>query len=128
MKTLTDKQFCMVTLAIHLILIIAARLMIDSYQDGFLVLAGILLVVYFAFLLWEYRGRVISKEVVWLYVIGVMIQAVLTQGFGWIGDPCYGYLGTLGFGSAIAMLFYGVGLMASCVVLLMIYIVKLIIH
>ncbi len=58
------------------------------------------------------------------YVLGVVIQAALTQCFGWIGDPYYGYLGKLGFGSGMAMLLYGVALVASCVVLLMLHVVK----
>lgn len=128
MKQLTDKQICMVTLAFHLILIIAAKVLIDDYQDGLLVFAFVGIVLYFAFLLWNYRGGVIFKDVVRIYIGGVVIQAVITAGFGWLGLPEAGYLGELGFGSDFGLLFYGVLLAASCVVLLGINIIKWIIH
>ncbi len=128
MRQLTDKQSCMVTLAIHLILIIAAKILIYSYQDGLLVFAFVLIVLYFAFLLWNYRGRVIFKDVVRIYIGGVVIQAVITAGFGWLGLPEAGYLGELGFGSDFGLLFYGVLLAVSCVLLLGISIIKWIMH
>lgn len=128
MKYLTDKQICIVTLALHLIFIIAAKILIYSYQDGLLVFAFVLIVLYFAFLLWNYRGRVIAKEAVRIYIGGVVIQAVITAGFGWLSLPEAGYLGVLGFGSDFGLLFYGVLLAASCVLLLMMHIIKWIVH
>jgi hypothetical protein len=62
----------------------------------------------------------------------VAIQGVLTAGFGWIyPHPYVTYLGDLNafdFGSGLGILFYGVGLVASCVLLLVMYIVKRILH
>ena len=128
MKHLTDKQIGIFTLAIHLIFIIAMKVLIYDYQDGLLVLAAVSLLSYFIFLLWSYRGRVIAKNVVRIYIGGVIVQAIITAGFGWLGLPAAGYLGELGMGSDFGILFYGVLLVASCVLLLLINFAKLIIH
>ena len=53
---------------------------------------------------------------------------VPTAGFGWLGLPAAGYLGELGLGSDFGILFYGMLLVASCVLLVLINIAKLIIH
>ena len=128
MKHLTDKQISIFTLAMHLIFIIAMKVLIYDYQDGLLVLTAFVLLLYFIFLLWSYRGRVIAKDVVRIYIGGVLVQAIITAGFGWLGLPAAGYLGELGLGSDFGLLFYGVLLAASCVLLLLINVVKLIIH
>ena len=129
MRKPTDKQICIFTLALHFILIIATKLLIYSYQDGLLVLTTVSLLLYFAFLFWVYRGRVIHKDVLWIYVLGVVIQALLTSGFGWVsgwlGLHKVGYLGELGFGSEFGILFYGVLLAASCILLIIINLLKL---
>ena len=128
MKYLTDKQIGIFTLAMHLIFIIAMKVLIYDYQDGLLVLAAVSLLLYFIFLLWSYRGRVIAKNVVRIYIGGVIVQAIITAGFGWLGLPAAGYLGELSLGSGFGILFYGALLVASCVLLLLINVVKLIIH
>ena len=131
-KILTDKQICIMTLALHLIFLIALKLLIYNYQDGLLVFTLIAILLYLICLLWCYRGRVISGKVVLLYILCVAIQAILTAGFGWIyPHPYVTYLGDLNafdFGSGLGILFYGVGLIASCVLLLVMYIVKRILH
>ena len=127
-KHLTDKQIGIFTLAMQLIFIIAMKVLIYDYQDGLLVLAAVSLLLYFIFLLWSYRGRVIAKNVVQIYIGGVIVQAIITAGFGWLGLPAAGYLGELGLGSDFGILFYGVLLAASSVLLVLINIVKLIIH
>ena len=99
MKYLTDKQIGIFTLAMHLIFIIAMKVLIYDYQDGLLVLAGVSLLLYFIFLLWSYRGRVVAKNVVRIYIGGVIVQAIITAGFGWLGLPAAGYLGELSLGS-----------------------------
>ena len=128
MKILTDKQICIMTLALHLIFLIALKFLIYSNQDGLLIFTLIAILVYMLCLLWCYRGRAISGKVVWLYILCVAIQAILTDGFGWIYPHPYStYLGDLNefdFGSGLGILFYGVGLVASCVLLLVMYIVK----
>lgn len=128
MRKPTDKQICIFTLALHFILIIATKLLIYSYQDGLLVLTMVALLLYFAFLLWAYRGRVIHKDVLRIYVLGVVIQALMTSGFGWVsgwlGLHEVGYLGELGFGSEFGILFYGFAMLASCGILLLIALVK----
>jgi len=124
MKYLTDKQIGIFTLAMHLIFIIAMKVLIYDYQDGLLVLAGVSLLLYFIFLLWSYRGRVVAKNVVRIYIGGVIVQAVITAGFGWLGLPAAGYLGELGLGSDFGILFYGVLLVASCVLLVLINVIK----
>ena len=128
MKILTDKQICIMTLALHLIFQIALKFLIYSNQDGLLIFTLIAILVYMLCLLWCYRGRAISGKVVWLYILCVAIQAILTAGFGWIYPHPYStYLGDLNefdFGSGLGILFYGVGLVASCVLLLVMYIVK----
>ena len=128
MKILTDKQICIMTLALHLIFLIALKFLIYSNQDGLLIFTLIAILVYMLCLLWCYRGRAISGKVVWLYILCVAIQAILTAGFGWIYPHPYStYLGDLNefdFGSGLGILFYGVGLVASCVLLLVMYIVK----
>ena len=128
MKYLTDKQIGIFTLAMHLIFIIAMKVLIYDYQDGLLVLAAVSLLLYFIFLLWSYRGRIIAKNVVRIYIGGVIAQAIITAGFGWLGLPAAGYLGELSLGSGFGILFYGALLVASCVLLLLINVVKLIIH
>ena len=132
MKILTDKQICILALALHLIFLIALKLLIYSYQDGLLIFTLIAILVYMLCLLWCYRGRAISGKVVWLYILCVAIQALLTAGFGWLyPHPYITYLGDLNefdFGSGLGLLFYGVGLAASCVLLLVMYIVKRILH
>ena len=132
MKILTDKQICILALALHLIFLIALKLLIYSYQDGLLIFTLIAILVYMLCLLWCYRGRAISGKVVWLYILCVAIQALLTAGFGWLyPHPYITYLGDLNefdFGSGLGLLFYGVGFMASCVLLLVMYIVKRILH
>ena len=116
------------TLALHLIFLIALKFLIYSNQDGLLIFTLIAILVYMLCLLWCYRGRAISGKVVWLYILCVAIQAILTAGFGWIYPHPYStYLGDLNefdFGSGLGILFYGVGLVASCVLLLVMYIVK----
>ena len=124
MKYLTDKQIGIFTLAMHLIFIIAMKVLIYDYQDGLLVLAAVSLLLYFIFLLWSYRGRIIAKNVVRIYIGGVIVQAIITAGFGWLGLPEAGYLGELGLGSDFGILFYGVLLAASCVLLLLINVIK----
>jgi len=128
MKYLTDKQIGIFTLAMHLIFIIAMKVLIYDYQDGLLVLAAVSLLLYFIFLLWSYRGRVIAKKVVRIYIGGVIVQAIITAGFGWLGLPVAGYLGELSLGGGFGILFYGALLVASCVLLLVINFAKLIIH
>ena len=132
MKILTDKQICILALALHLIFLIALKLLIYSYQDGLLIFTLIAILVYMLSLLWCYRGRAISGKVVWLYILCVAIQALLTAGFGWLyPHPYITYLGDLNefdFGSGLGLLFYGVGFMASCVLLLVMYIVKWMLH
>ena len=116
------------TLLMHLIFLIALKVLIYNYQDGLLILTFVVVLAYLIFLLWYYRGRAVSGKVVLLYMLCVTIQALLTAGFGWLyPHPYITYLGDLNefdFGSGLGLLFYGVGLAASCVVLLVIYIVK----
>ena len=132
MKILTDKQICILTLALHLIFLIALKLLIYSYQDGLLIFTLIAILVYLLCLLWCYRGRAISGKVVRLYILFVAIQALLTAGFGWLyPHPYITYLGDLNefdFGSGLGLLFYGVILMISCVILLALDIMKRIIN
>ena len=128
MKHLADKQICMMTLALHLIFLIMLKLLIYNYQDGLLVFTLFVLVLYFIFLLLYYRGRVIAKTVMAVYIFCVVIQALLTAGFGWIYPyPYISYLGDLNnldFGSGLGILFYGALLMASCVLLIAVNILK----
>ena len=128
MKHLADKQICMMTLALHLIFLIMLKLLIYNYQDGLLVFTLFVLVLYFIFLLLYYRGRVIAKTVMAVYIFCVVIQAILTAGFGWIYPyPYISYLGDLNnldFGSGLGILFYGALLMASCVLLIAVNILK----
>ena len=128
MKHLEDKQICMMTLALHLIFLIMLKLLIYNYQDGLLVFTLFVLVLYFIFLLLYYRGRVIAKTVMAVYIFCVVIQALLTAGFGWIYPyPYISYLGDLNnldFGSGLGILFYGALLMASCVLLIAVNILK----
>ena len=116
------------TLALHLIFLIMLKLLIYNYQDGLLVFTLFVLVLYFIFLLLYYRGRVIAKTVMAVYIFCVVIQALLTAGFGWIYPyPYISYLGDLNnldFGSGLGILFYGVLLMASCVLLIAVNILK----
>ena len=132
MKILTDKQICIMTLALHLIFLIALKFLIYSNQDGLLIFTLIAILVYMLCLLWCYRGRAISGKVVWLYILCVAIQAILTAGFGWIYPHPYStYLGDLNefdFGSGLGILFYGVILMISCVILLALDVMKRIIN
>lgn len=121
MKTVSEQKIIVITLVLHMLLMIAAKLFIYSYQDGFLALAMVLLFLYFVFLLWAYRGRSISKQVVLVYFIYVIIQAILSHGFGVFGN---GYFGELNLGSGFGLLFYGVLIVASCVLLIVINIVK----
>ena len=128
MKHLEDKQICMMTLALHLIFLIMLKLLIYNYQDGLLVFTLFVLVLYFIFLLLYYRGRVIAKTVMAVYIFCVVIQALLTAGFGWIYPyPYISYLGdlhNLDFGSGLGILFYGALLMASCVLLIAVNMLK----
>ncbi len=128
MKHLADKRICMMTLALHLIFLIMLKLLIYNYQDGLLVFTLFVLVLYFIFLLLYYRGRVIAKTVMAVYIFCVVIQALLTAGFGWIYPyPYISYLGDLNnldFGSGLGILFYGALLMASCVLLIAVNILK----
>ena len=116
------------TLALHLIFLIMLKLLIYNYQDGLLVFTLFVLVLYFIFLLLYYRGRVIAKTVMAVYIFCVVIQALLTAGFGWIYPyPYISYLGDLNnldFGSGLGILFYGALLMASCVLLIAVNILK----
>lgn len=121
MLRLTDKQICIFTMILHIVFVFAARILIDHYQDGFLILLIVSLIFYFIFLLWVYRGKCIHREVLAVYVVCVVIQAVLTQCFGVFG---YGYLGKLDFGSGMAVLVYGAVLVTSCVLLPVINAVK----
>ena len=127
-----DKRICMMTLALHLLLLIATKLLIYHYQDGLLIMTAVLLLLYFIFLLVIYRRRVIAKEVVLLYILCVAVQGLMTAGFGWIyPHPYITYLGDLNdfdFGSGLGILFYGAELVASCVLLVVIHIVKWIIQ
>ena len=63
-----------------------------------------------------------------VYIFCVVIQAILTAGFGWIYPyPYISYLGDLNnldFGSGVGILFYGALLMASCVLLIAVNILK----
>ena len=131
-KILTDKQICIMTLALHLIFLIALKLLIYNYQDGLLVFTLSAILLYLICLLWCYRGRVIPGKVVLLYILCVAIQAILTAGFGWIyPHPYVTYLGDLNaldFGSGLGILFYGVILMISCVILLALDVMKRIIN
>ena len=116
------------TLALHLIFLIMLKLLIYNYQDGLLVFTLFVLVLYFIFLLLYYRGRVIAKTVMAVYIFCVVIQAILTAGFGWIYPyPYISYLGDLNnldFGSGLGILFYGALLMASCVLLIAVNMLK----
>ena len=49
MKHLTDKQISIFTLAMHLIFIIAMKVLIYDYQDGLLVLTAFVLLLYLSF-------------------------------------------------------------------------------
>ena len=124
MKLFSVKQVCIITMILHLILLSAAWILIAQYQDAFLIVALILLLLYLFAVLLMFRGKCIAIEVLAVYFIGVMIQAALTQGFGFFGDPNYGFLGTLDFGSGIAMVLYGFALLISCGILLLIVLVK----
>ena len=132
MKSLSDNQICIVTVVLHLFLLISTKFLIDNYQDSLLILTLIIVLVYLIFLLWCYRGLVISGKVILLYIFCVAIQAILTAGFGWIyPHPYITYLGNLNdfdFGSGLGIVFYGAILMVSCVVLLVLDIIKRIIH
>ena len=132
MKPLSDNKICIVTGVLHLFLLIATKLLINHYQDSLLILTLIIVLVYLIFLLWCYRGRVISGKITLLYMFCVAVQAILTAGFGWIyPHPYITYLGDLNdfdFGSGLGIVFYGAILMVSCVVLFVLAIIKRIIN
>ena len=56
-KILTDKQICIMTLALHLIFLIALKLLIYNYQDGLLVFTLSAILLYLICLLLQFRNN-----------------------------------------------------------------------
>lgn len=112
MKNWLERKFTLITVFFHLLLLVVTSLTIVNYPDAMLGSAAVLLAVYFGVLLLFYRGRVIPKGPVMAYMICTLLQFVLLDRV--VPDVS---AGAVSLGSGLALVFYIIILLGTCVVL-----------
>lgn len=112
LKSWLEGKFTLLTVLFHALMLVITTVTISNYQDLFLGSVLVLMLVYFAVMLTLYRGRVIAKGPVIAYMICTLVQFVMLDRI--VPEVS---LGAVDMGSSLAVLFYILLLIASCVVL-----------
>lgn len=123
---LSDKQFFVITILLHIFFIANAVFSIRNYQDFFLVSSLVLMIIYMVAVTLIFRRRCVPNKIVESYCFMTIVQILLfacSNATG-IGSFTVLDLKTLSLGSSLALIFYGVALMISCVALLAVSFIK----
>lgn len=123
---LSDKQFFVITILLHIFFIANAVFSIRNYQDFFLVLSLVLMIIYMVAVTLIFRRRCVPNKIVESYCFMAIVQVLLfacSNATG-VGPFTVLDLKTLSLGSSLALIFYGVALMISCVALLAVSFIK----
>ena len=123
---LSDKQFFVITILLHIFFIANAVFSIRNYQDFFLVSSLVLMIIYMVAVTLIFRRRCVPNKIVESYCLMTIVQVLLfacSNATG-IGPFTVLDLKILSLGSSLALIFYGVALIISCVTLLVISSIK----
>ena len=123
---LSDKQFFVITILLHIFFIVNAVFSIRNYQDFFLVSSLVLMIIYMVAVTLIFRRRCVPNKIVESYCFMIIVQILLfacSNATG-IGPFTVLDLKILSLGSSLALIFYGVALIISCVTLLVISSIK----
>lgn len=123
---LSDKQFFVITILLHIFFIANAVFSIRNYQDFFLVSSLVLMIIYMVAVTLIFRRRCVPNKIVESYCFMTIVQILLfacSNATG-IGPFTVLDLKILSLGSSLALIFYGVALIISCVTLLVISFIK----
>ena len=112
MKNWLERKFTLLTVLFHLLMLMVTTVALADYPDAFLGCVLALMAVYFVVLLVLYRRRVIPKGPVAAYMICTLLQFVLLDRV--VPDVS---AGAVSLGSGLALVFYILLLLGSCVVL-----------
>ena len=123
---LSDKQFFVITILLHIFFIANAVFSIRNYQDFFLVLSLVLMIIYMVAVTLIFRRCYVPKKIVESYCFMAIVQVLLFACSNATGVGSFTVLDlkTLSLGSSLALIFYGVALMISCVALLVVSFIK----
>ena len=123
---LSNKQFFVITILLHIFFIVNAVFSIRNYQDFFLVSSLVLMIIYMVAVTLIFRRRCVPNKIVESYCFMIIVQILLfacSNATG-IGPFTVLDLKILSLGSSLALIFYGVALIISCVTLLVISSIK----
>ena len=123
---LSNKQFFVITILLHIFFIANAVFSIRNYQDFFLVSSLVLMIIYMVAVTLIFRRRCVPNKIVESYCFMIIVQILLfacSNATG-IGPFTVLDLKILSLGSSLALIFYGVALIISCVTLLVISSIK----
>ena len=123
---LSDKQFFVITILLHIFFIANAVFSIRNFQDFFLVSSLVLMIIYMVAGTLIFRRRCVPNKIVESYCFMIIVQILLfacSNATG-IGPFTVLDLKILSLGSSLALIFYGVALIISCVTLLVISSIK----
>ena len=120
MINLSEKQFFVITILLHVFFIVNAVFSIRNYQDFFLISSLVLMIIYKAAVTLIFRRCCVPPKIVESYCFMVIVQILLfdCSNVTGVGPFTVLDLKTLSLGSSLALMFYGAALMISCIALL----------